>query len=228
MTKKVRTSLIVFGSLSLLIAIGIKLLLSDIDEAIIQYGSQTVRFLTTLSNGLLVVVVLVVAMVIFLQLKQRRQTQTAIKEKTVAKQTNPHFEEQDLLTRLDHLDDPQHLYQEDIALAKQMIKQMNDYLSDLQDLRSTNEYEILDKIKFSMNQAKTQLLQNTKSIINRITVEGDRKEIEKRLTTNKQILQQVKGLLNETVNYLDSKSPSTKADLDNMTKALQSLNMTIE
>lgn len=228
MTKKGRTLLLAVGLISLLAGIGLKLVLSDIDEAIIQYGSQTVRLLTTLSTVSFVIVAIVAVIVIFLQLTNSRKTQTAIKKEQTAQKTDPHFEERDLLARLDNLDDPQLIYQEDILLAKQIVQQINDYLVDLQDLQSNNDYDILDKIKFSMNQAKTQILQNTKSIINRITVEGDRQEIAKRLTTNQQILQQVKGLLNETVNYLDSKSPSTKADLDNMTKALQSLNMTIE
>lgn len=227
MTKKGRTLLIAIGFVSLLGGVGLKLLLSDKDEAIIQYGSQTVRMLTTISTVAFVIVVVVAIVLIALQLKNRRNTDTLTKEKA-AQKTDPHFEEQELLTRLDKLDDPHLMYQKDILLAKEMIQQINDYLIDLQELQANNEYDILDKIKFSMNQAKTQMLQNTKSIINRITVEGEPKEIEKRLMTNQQILQQVKGLLNETVNYLDSKSPSTKADLDNMTKALQSLNMTIE
>lgn len=227
MTKKGRTLLIAIGFVSLLGGVGLKLLLSDKDEAIIQYGSQTVRMLTTISTVAFVIVVVVAIVLIALQLKNRRNTVTLTKEKA-AQKTDPHFEEQELLTRLDKLDDPHLMYQKDILLAKEMIQQINDYLIDLQELQANNEYDILDKIKFSMNQAKTQMLQNTKSIINRITVEGEPKEIEKRLMTNQQILQQVKGLLNETVNYLDSKSPSTKADLDNMTKALQSLNMTIE
>lgn len=228
MTKKVRNLLISMGLVSLLIGIGLRILLVDIDEAIIRYGSQSVRFFNNFSIGAFVVVLIVAVLVIYLQLRQSVQAKTAIKEKTVAKKTNPHFEEQDLLAKLDNLDDPDLVYQDDIVLAKQLIKQINDNLADLHDLQANNDYDILDKIKFSMNQAKTQILQNTKSIINRITVEGERKEIEKRLKTNQQILQQVKSLLNETVNYLDAKSPSTKADLDNMTKALQSLNITIE
>ncbi|MFD2388797.1 hypothetical protein [Enterococcus rivorum] len=202
-------------------------MLLDIDQAIINYGSRSVRMYQVFSKSLIGLAFLMIGVFIWLQFRKRMQTVHVMKENAKKIEIDPFHEETELVNKLAKLSMSE-VYRDSIVKAQDMIEQINDCMSDLNELQENNEYELLDKINASIVQGKIQIFQNTKSIINRVTVAGDKNEINKRLLNSADIVQQVRVLLNETVNYLDSKSPSTKADLDNMTKALQTLNKTIE
>lgn len=226
--KRIQLVLLVLSVIGLAGGIFFKIRLLDIDQAIINYGSQTVRQYQTFGNllfGLFAVGLLGAG---GLQLTMKAKTVRRVKAEAQAKRLDPNHDEGEIVAKLTSLAKQNDSYEPELTEAKRRIVQINDCLEDLQELQVSNDYEMLDKINDSMIQAKTQILQNSKSIINRVTIEGDRQEINKRLENSAEIVQQVKGLLNETVNYLDSKSPSTKADLESMTKALKTLNQTIE
>ncbi|MBL1224339.1 hypothetical protein [Enterococcus sp. BWR-S5] len=226
--KRIQLFLLILAGIGLVGGLFFKLRLLDIDQAIINYGSQTVRMYQTLGNVLLGIFVLALLLVVGVQLTVKAKTARTVKEQAQAKKHNPNYDEADVIAKLTSLAQQNVSYESELRQADQLISQINGCLEDLKELQVSNDYELLEKINYSMIQAKTQILQNAKSIINRVTIEGDRQEINKRLENSGEIVQQVKGLLNETVNYLDSKSPSTKADLESMTKALKTLNKTIE
>ncbi|MHC5216572.1 hypothetical protein ACYSNR_07880 [Enterococcus sp. LJL128] len=225
--KRIRFLLIGTGAIGALVWIAVRVLLLDFDAAVISYGSKTVRTFNTIATAGLIVAALAVAGLIIVVFSQKKEAAPKAGGKP-AKKADQHYDGKDIVSKLDKLYETHTVYQKDIVEAKKMIDQIDGCIEDLLELQADNEFEILDKIEYSMRQAKMQILQNTKSIVNRITIEGDPQEITKRLNTNSEILKQVRGLLHETVNYLDSKSPSTRGDLDSMTKALQSLNNTIE
>lgn len=218
----------ILGIISLIAGAGLNFMLADFDDAVIRYGYATASRIQTLSNVLLGLFAVMAVLFIVLKVTSKAKTVQVKRQDTLEKKTNPHYDEKTIMEKLDFLERNEQAYRQDLAEAARHIRQINDCLEDLQELKSSNEYEMLDKISFSMNEAKTQILQNAKSIINRVTVEGDRGEIGKKLENSTTIIKQVKALLNETVNYLDTKSPTTSADLENMTKALQSLNQTME
>lgn len=226
--KRIQLFLLILAGAGLAGGLFFKLRLLDIDQAIINYGSQTVRMYQTFGNVLLGIFVLALLLTIGIQLTLKAKTARIVKEQAQAKRQDPNHDEREISAKLNSLLDQHIGYESELNEASRLIVQINDCLEDLQELQVSNDYELLDKINYSMIQAKTQILQNSKSIINRVTIEGDRLEINKRLENSAEIVQQVKGLLNETVNYLDSKSPSTKADLESMTQALKTLNQTIE
>lgn len=227
-TKKTNIILIIIGVISLVVGIIFKVRLLDIDDAIIKYGYQTVKTYQTISNIAFGFFGIAMITMIVLYVMQRSKETKKVEEETKDKKSNPHHEEQKLTAKLETLYQTEKAYQAELKVAMGNLYQINDCLTDLHDLQENNDYDLLDKITMSMMNAKTQILQNTKSIINRVMIEGSKEEIGKRLESNSNIIYQVRELLNETVNYLDSKSPSTNEDLENMTKALQSLNQTIE
>lgn len=226
--KRIQLFLIVLAGIGLAGGVFFKIRLLDIDQAIINYGSQTVRTYQTIGNSLWGLFALALLSALGLQLTSKAKKARKVKEEAQAKKHDPTYDEREILARLTKLTKQNVSYEAELNEAKRLIDQINASMEDLQELQGNNDYELLDKINYSMIQAKTQILQNSKSIINRVTIEGDRLEINKRLENSGEIVQQVKGLLNETVNYLDSKSPSTKADLESMTQALKTLNQTIE
>ena len=87
--------------------------------------------------------------------------------------------------------------------------------------------DVFTGVSGSLDVAKDQFIQNSKSILNRIIIEDCDDGIEKRIASNQKIIEDVKVLLNETVYYLDNKTNTYNSQLENIITSLKTLNETL-
>jgi len=108
------------------------------------------------------------------------------------------------------------------------LEKMDEYLQRFQRLYVDENVQVFTRIAQALEEAKRQLRQNAKSVLNRISVEDSLEEIEKRVSANDKILADVKKLLAETVDYLDNKSATNRNPLESIALSLKILNETLE
>jgi len=111
-------------------------------------------------------------------------------------------------------------------IATRQIIKIDKYIDGFNNLYIGENVNVCDSVAVSLDVAKQQFIQNSKSIVNRIIIEGCEDEIENRVASNQKIIEEVKILLNETVNYLDNKTTTSSNTLENITSSLKIFNET--
>jgi len=109
----------------------------------------------------------------------------------------------------------------------EQINSMVKYVARFSNLYIGESVDVFDSVSQSLEAAKGQFIQNSKSIVNRIIIDDCKEEIEKRVANNQKIIEGAKILLNETVNYLDNKTSISGSPLENTISSLKTLNETI-
>lgn len=118
----------------------------------------------------------------------------------------------------------------DFGQAREMVDQlqkMETYFQRFSKLYLDGNVHVFEEVGQSLRLAEKQMLQNAKTLINRLNVEGEVAQIQKKVLQNEKILGDVKLLLNEMVNYLESKTASGNSPLESVTESLKLLNDTL-
>jgi len=118
-------------------------------------------------------------------------------------------------------------YNSNAKTTVEQISKINEYIEKFNNLYIGESIDVFSSVNASLELAKKQFVQNAKSIVNHIIIEDCEAEIAKRITSNQKIIEDVKALLNETVNYLDNKSSTASSPLEDITSSLKTLNETI-
>jgi len=114
-----------------------------------------------------------------------------------------------------------------VNITIKQISSIVKYINRFNKLYIGESVDVIAGVAGSLDVAKGQFIQNSKSIANLIIVEGCEDEIEKRVINNQNIIEDVEILLSETVKYLDNKSTTFSSPLEGIISSLKTLNETI-
>ena len=227
--KKLVVALAVFGIVSGVISLIFRSRIFDFDRAIIIHGYRAVRGYRNMSNIFAIAAVLLIAAAVCLSFFLRNSQKKSHKM-TLLEESSEEFEEGIIIQRLSMLAKNNESAQiaSSAELTISQIKQINNLINRYESLYIDQNVDVFDRVGKSIRNGKQHIIQNAKSIINRITVEGCKDEVKKKLNKNAKLIDDVKVLLNETVNYLDNKSTTSSNPLLSITSSLQILNETIK
>jgi len=213
--------------LSLFSAIAYRSWFSYVDQAIGINAAIRYRTNANISAILTVLIGVVYISLLYMEKAKKKTVQGSISES--AKKADFEREIHNILSKLVTVAKDSE-YERDYQQAKitiEQINKMNKYVDRFNNLYIGEGVDVFDSVVGSLELAKRQLIQNSKSIVNRIIIEGCENEIEKRVANNQKLIEDVKALLNETVNYLDNKTATSSSPLENITASLKILNETI-
>lgn len=217
-------------AISLIVSIIYRSRVIDFDRAIIIHGIRSATRYQTIANAsaILTVVIVVTYLLLLVIGKAKKKTirgsvSEADRKENVEKEVN------NILSKLTKVakDSESERVRHNAIITTQQINKIDNYIERFNGLYVGENVDVFSRVAVSLEQAKLQLIQNSKSIVNRISIEGCEDEIEKRVANNQKIIEDVKVLLNETVNYLDNKTTSSSSPLENITSSLRILNETI-
>jgi len=114
-----------------------------------------------------------------------------------------------------------------VDITTKQINILVKYNNKFNKLYIGTSVDVFAGVSGSLDVAKDQFIQNSKSILNRIIIEDSDDGIDKRIANNNKIIEDVKSLLYETVYYLDNKTNSYNSQLENIITSLKTLNETI-
>jgi len=200
------------------------------DHAIITHGIRAATRYRDIANvSMIVTVVIGVVYLLFLVVGKIRKKVAHVPLSEPDKKASSEREVHNVLAKLTKVakESGSERVRYNATITIQQINKIDNYIDRYGNLYIGENVDVFDRVGESLEQAKGQLLQNAKSIVNRISIEGCEDEIEKRVSNNQNIIDDVKVLLNETVNYLDNKTTSSSSPLENITSSLRILNETI-
>ena len=202
--------------------------ISDIDAAIISYGYRTVNRYRSISN-MSMIVAIAMSLVFLLMIVIFKKNKSKQRKLNLKEESSPERAENKLVERLTMLaKDIEPTKKADSAkVTIKHIRQINDLISRFESLYIDQNTDVFERVGQSIEQAKEQIMQNSRSIVNRITIEGCEDEVENKTINNRKIINNVRVLLNETVDYLDNKTTTSTNLLESITSSLRILNQTI-
>ena len=215
-------------AISLLVAIIYRSRIFDLDQAIITHGIRTATRYRNIADvsAILAVLLFVVYLLLLIvgKLKEKKEQGSSSElDKSPEREVNNILSK---LTKVAKSGETERTRQS-AQITIGQINKIDNCIDRFNNLYIGDNVDVFGRVAKSLEQAKGQLILNSKSIVNRISIEGCEDEIEKRVTNNQKIIDDVKVLLNETVNYLDNKTTSASSPLENITSSLRILNETI-
>jgi len=202
----------------------------DMDQAIITHGIRAAtryREIANISAIITVIIAVVYLLLLLIGKVKNKRARGSLSE--FDKKESFEREVDNILSKLREVakaSDSERVRNNADATIGQVYK-IDKYIDRFKNLYIGENVDVFDRVAESLDQAKGQLIQNSKSIVNRISIEGCEDEIEKRVDNNQKIIDDAKVLLNETVNYLDNKTTTSNSPLENITSSLKILNETI-
>lgn len=218
--KRISIMLAIFG---LVASIILGSLVADMDQAIIDHGIRAAtryRALFKWTVAFTAVLIGINFLPFWWKKRQRKRSQlerskdefvAITKQLNVVAKTNP----SEFIRQAAHT-------------AGSQLEAIEAYIKHFGELYIDGNIHVFEEVEASLKMAQAQMLQNAKSILNRINIGGDLGKIEQKITQNHKIIEDVKMLLGEMVNYLDNKSSLSAKPLESITYSLQMLNETLE
>lgn len=199
----------------------------DYDQAIIDYGAQQIAFMLVFKNVSLVISVLLLLLAVITLFAKTQKQKQSVKLEQKERETNPFHEESRIVMKLENLQYDTSEYSNYAPPVIKQIHKINDIFEDFDEVTASYDYPIITSVRNALIKTKLQMLENTKSITNRIVVNGGLSEIEQRIAKNDDAIKQAHDLVIEAVNYVDNKTPQTQVRLESLTESLQELNKTL-
>ena len=224
---KKRNLLILPLTLAFALSIFYRVRMSNLDQAIITHGVRTVDRWRTFSALSEVAVIVIALMFIIFLIVDKIKTKKAKSTKCCNEEVE--MEISNIINELESVAQKTEnsTIRQNARFTIEQIEDINKYINRFDNLYTGDSIEVLAKLSKSLKLAKVELIQNAKSIVNRINIEGCENEITNRVSKNHKIIEDVKVLLNETVNYLDNKTTKSSNPLESITSSLRILNDTL-
>lgn len=228
---KVKTVIAAAILLCLVSWAGFASLVSNHDQAVIDFGIRQVSLFEFIAKGsffaaVFLAFLLSVPEIIKKILKKQTQEAVLVNEKNERSQ-------KDWDQVISHLgmkaeEAATAFFRDSASCALSQLKALEACIRQFETLYIDENTYVFEEVATSLGLAKNQMAGHAKSILNRINVEGEPAALEKKLTLNQKILDDVKTLLGETVDYLDNKAALKAQPLENVLYSLRALNETLE